>query len=100
MADDLQTKWQFEKCVDCSISKQAREYDFDSLMHYTNDAFITLEAGLAGKKTIEAIDDPDRVFAHSSDKHTFSPLDLLGILDLYDCKGENSFRSGNTPCRK
>ena len=77
------TKWQFKKCDLCS--NQKLKYDFDSLMHYTNDAFAK-ESGL---KTIEVIGDPDRVLAHSSEKHTFSRLDLLGILDMYGCTGKS-----------
>ena len=88
------TKWQFEKCDLCS--NQKLEYDFDSLMHYTNDAFAK-ESGL---KTIEVIGDPERVLAHSSEKHTFSRLDLLGILDLYGCTGKSTLQSCNTTRRK
>ena len=93
LKDDEQTKWQFKICDDCS--NQSLAYDFDSLMHYTNDAF----AKKNGLKTIEVIDDPDRVLAHASEKHTFSRLDLLGILDLYDCTGKNSLQTCTT-CRK
>ena len=96
MKDDASTRYQFRKCVGCS--NQSLAYDFDSLMHYTNDAFAKKEP--PGLKTIQVIGDPDRVLAHSSSKHTFSPLDLVGILDMYDCKGKNSFQSCNTKNRK
>ena len=96
MKDDASTRYQFRKCVGCS--NQSLAYDFDSLMHYTNDAFAKKEP--PGLKTIQVIGDPDRVLAHSSSKHTFSPLDLVGILDMYDCKGKNSFQSFNMKNRK
>ena len=82
MEDDDSTRYQFRECEGCS--NQALQYDFDSLMHYTNYAFAK-EAGL---KTIQVIGNPDRYLAHASSKHTFSTLDLMGILDMYDCTGK------------
>ena len=76
----------FEVCKSCS--EQNLPYDFDSLMHYTNDAFGKWVNGKR-LKTIEVKSDPSHILAHSSSKHTFSPLDLAGILDLYDCSGKN-----------
>ena len=78
----------FEKCKDCS--KQNTNYDFDSLMHYTNDAFGKVVNG-KHLKTIEVKADPNHILAGSSSKHTFSDRDLAGILDLYDCSGKNPF---------
>ena len=57
-------------------------------MHYTNDAFGKKVNGKR-LKTIELKADPNHILAHSSSKHTVSPLDLAGILDLYDCSGKN-----------
>ena len=89
----------FDICDGCS--NQALGYDFDSLMHYTNNAFAKKDAeGNPIGKTIEVIGEPDRVLAAAYDKHTFSPLDLKGILDMYYCNGKNSFQSCNTANRK
>ena len=89
----------FDICDGCS--NQALGYDFDSLMHYTNDAFAKKDdEGNPIGKTIEVIDDPDHILAHTASKHTFSPLDLKGILDMYDCTGKNLFMTCNTADRK
>ena len=80
---------QFEKCNGCS--NQTLQYDFDSLMHYTNGAF----AKSYGLKTMEVKGDPDRVLAGSTSKHTFSTLDLMGVLDMYDCTGKK-FKANKT----
>ena len=82
-------RYQFRKCRDCS--DQHLVYDLDSLMHYTNYAFRSEEAEAKGLNTIEVKADPNHVLAHSADKHTFSPLDLEAILDLYECSGKNPF---------
>ena len=89
----------FDICDGCS--NQALGYDFDSLMHYTNDAFAKEDdEGNPIGKTMEVIGDPDRVLAHPAQKHTFSRLDLLGILDLYGCTGKSTLQSCNTTRRK
>ena len=82
-------RYQFRKCTDCS--DQDLVYDLDSLMHYTNHAFRSNWAKIFGLNTIEVKGDPNHVLAHSSTKHTFSPLDLKAILDLYECHGKNFF---------
>ena len=58
-------------------------------MHYPNHAFGK-EVNGKELKTIEVKADPNHHLAGSSGKHTFSDLDLAGILDLYDCSGKNN----------
>ena len=73
--DPKDMSYNFDKCTDCT--NQTLPYDFDSIMHYTSDAFSK-----NGKPTIQRLDCPECLI---TPKNTFSALDVKGINMLYSC---------------
>lgn len=53
-------------------------YDFDSLMHYDNQAFSK-----NGDNTLQSLSDPDRPLGNMDD---FSAVDIKQLLKDYPCK--------------
>ena len=53
-------------------------YDFDSLMHYDNQAFSK-----NGENTLQSISDPNRPLGNMDD---FSVIDIKQLLKYYPCK--------------
>lgn len=53
-------------------------YDFDSLMHYDNQAFSK-----NGDNTLQSISDPNRPLGNMDD---FSRIDIKQLLKYYPCK--------------
>ncbi|XP_073253971.1 hatching enzyme 1.2-like [Porites lutea] len=72
----------FEKNFDSygpdRVDSAEEPYDFDSLMHYDNQAFSK-----NGENTLQAISDPDR---HLGNKDDFSAIDIKQLLKHYPCK--------------
>lgn len=65
------------KTIDMNVGKN---YDFLSIMHYDRRAFTK-----NGKETIVRIDNQDREFG-MPDLKSLSPMDILELNALYDCK--------------
>lgn len=72
----------FEKNFDSygpdRVDSAEEPYDFDSLMHYDNQAFSK-----NGENTLQAISDPDRRLGNMDD---FSAIDIKQLLKHYPCK--------------
>lgn len=72
----------FEKNFDSygpdRVDSAEEPYDFDSLMHYDNQAFSK-----NGENTLQAISDPDR---HLGNMDDFSAIDIKQLLKHYPCK--------------
>ena len=72
---DYQARYQFETCETCGLL--GLPYDFNSIMHYSEDAF-----SVDGKKTIVALNGEE--IKHGNG---FSSLDIKGINQYYECEG-------------
>ena len=68
---------QFEKYSHGEIDKMNTEYNYNSIMHYSKNAF-----GKRGRITIEPID-PSKTVGNTDGR--FSPLDIVELNALYDC---------------
>ena len=72
----------FEKNFDSygpdRVDSAEEPYDFDSLMHYDNQAFSK-----NGDNTLQSISDPNRPLGNMDD---FSVIDIKQLLKYYPCK--------------
>ena len=65
-----------------TIDKMNKDYDMKSLMHYSATAF-----GKKGKTTIVPIDPSQTI----GDAEQYTPLDIVEINALYNCKTQSKF---------
>lgn len=68
---------QFARYSHGQIDKMKKDYDINSLMHYSSTAF-----GKNGKTTIVSLD-PQKTIGEAE---TYTELDIIEINALYDCK--------------
>ena len=68
---------QFAKYSHGQIDKMKKDYDTNSLMHYSSTAF-----SMNGKATIVPLDPKKTV----GEAETYTELDIIEINALYDCK--------------
>ena len=80
--DDYRARYQFETCKTCDLL--GLPYDFNSIMHYNEYAF---SVEVYKKKTIVALNGEEIKRGNG-----FSPLDIKGINQYYECEGNSTLR--------
>ena len=86
--DPQDMSYNFNKYAHGEADYYGEPYDFDSLMHYENNAFSN-----NGRSTIVANGSPNKKLGQ---RNGFSPIDIKQLNKLYGCKGTGTGTGGGS----